>query len=426
MDTVPHMPCPGSGTESFHLRGGELWCEEAPVAELAARFGTPLYVYSAATMTRRYRAVRSAFGPEAHVCYAVKANSNLSILRHFAALGSGFDLVSGGELQRLVAAGVPTRGAVFAGVAKQAWEVELALDAGILMFQVESPHEVGLLEAAGARRGVRIPVGLRLNPDVDPDTHAYISTGRKDGKFGTDIARAGELVERIAASQFLSLQGYHVHLGSQLRSIEPYLEAFDRVAAFMAASPVRSKGVRYYNLGGGFGIGYGKGEPLDVAALAASLLPRIRGLGLLPIVEPGRYLVGDAGALVTAVLGEKQGGSTRFLLVDAAMNDLLRPALYQAEHPMVPVRAPDRPVARYDVVGPVCESGDFLARGRELAGLEPGELLAVLGAGAYGSSMASHYNTRRRPAEVLVSGATVQLIRRREPLERLWADEVDL
>lgn len=426
METAPHTPCPGSGTPSLHLRAGALWCEDAPVSELASRFGTPLYVYSAATMTQRYRAVRTAFGPDAHVCYAVKANSNLSILRHFAALGAGFDLVSGGELQRLLAAGVPTGGAVFAGVAKQPWEIDAALNAGILLFQVESPHEVGLLEAAGARRGVRVPVAVRLNPDVDPGTHAYISTGRKDSKFGTDLSLAGELVDRILASPSLALQGYHVHLGSQLRTIEPYLQAFERVAAFMAASPARRAGVRYYNLGGGFGIGYGKGEPLDVAALAATLLPRIRALGLVPVVEPGRYLVGDAGVLVTSVLGEKLGGSTRYLLVDAAMNDLLRPSLYQAEHPLVPVHTRGRPSTRFDVVGPVCESGDFLARGRELEHLEPGELLAVLGAGAYGSSMASHYNSRRRPAEVLVSGATVQLIRRREPMERLWADEVDL
>lgn len=426
MDPDRHTPCPGSGSSSFHLRDGALWCEEAPVSELASRFGTPLYVYSGATMTERYRAVRNAFGADAHVCYAVKANSNLSVLRHFAALGAGFDLVSGGELQRLRAAGVPTRGAVFAGVAKQSWEVEAAMDAGILMFQVESPHEVALLEAAGARRGVRVPVGVRLNPDVDPGTHAYISTGRKDSKFGTDISRAGELVDRVAGSAHLSLQGYHVHLGSQLLSTAPYLEAFDRVAAFMAGSPRRREGVRFYNLGGGFGIGYGKGQPLDVAALAEALLPRIRSLGLTPVVEPGRYLVGDAGILVTSVLGEKQSGTTHYLLVDAAMNDLLRPSLYQAEHPLQPVHPRGRAPARYDVVGPVCESGDFLARGRELERLEPGELLAVLGTGAYGSSMASHYNTRRRPAEVLVCGATVQLVRRREPLERLWADEVDL
>ncbi|MBK8098857.1 MAG: diaminopimelate decarboxylase [Planctomycetes bacterium] len=422
--SVPdRSPCAASGHPSFHYRGGELYCEDVAVAALVARFGSPLYAYSAAAITDRYATVRSAFGADAHVCYAVKANSNLSLLRHLDALGAGFDLVSGGELARLQAAGISAGQAVFAGVAKEPWEIEAALAAGIMLFNVESPHEIELLAAAGRARGVRVPVALRLNPDVDANTHAHLTTARKDVKFGVDLARAGTVVERITSDPYLQLRGYHVHLGSQLRAIEPWLAAFDRVAAFMAADPRRREGVQWYDLGGGFGIAYGQGEPLDVGALAAQLLPRIVAHGLRPIVEPGRYLIGDAGMLVTAVSGRKVGGATAFLLVDAAMNDLLRPALYQAEHPMAPVRATDAASEIVDVVGPVCETGDFLARKRALPALQRGDLLAVFGAGAYGSAMASNYNTRPRPGEVLVDGERVRLIRRRQRLEQLWEDE---
>jgi diaminopimelate decarboxylase len=271
---------------------------------------------------------------------------------------------------------------------------------------------------------VRVPVSLRLNPDVDAGTHAYITTGRHDTKFGVDLPQAGALVEQIAADPALRLCGYHVHLGSQLQGVGPYEQAFERVAAFMDGAAVRRAGIAHYDLGGGFAIGYGQGEPFDVEALAAAMLPRLAARGLTAMVEPGRFLVGDAGALVTAVIGGKRAGATEFVLVDAAMNDLLRPALYGAEHPIAPVR--DRPaVRRVDVVGPVCESADFLAHCRLLPALQGGDLLAVLGAGAYGASMAGNYNSRRRPAEVLVDGGSVRLIRRREAFDRLWADEVE-
>lgn len=421
-----HRPCPGSGAAAFHYRGAGLYCEDVELETLAERFGTPLYVYSQAAMTERYQAVRTAFGKDAHVCYAVKANPNLSVLRHFAALGSGFDLVSGGELKRLQAAGIATRGAVFAGVAKQAWEIDAAISAGILFFNLESPHEVALLAAAGRQRGVRVPVALRLNPDVDSGTHAYIKTGDRTAKFGVDLATAGELVEQVVREPNLKLSGYHVHLGSQLRSPEPYLQALTKVAEFLGGASLRREGITWYDLGGGFGLGYGQGATFDAAALARAILPRLQTLGLQPVLEPGRFLVGDAGVLLTTVLGEKATSGRRFLLVDAAMNDLLRPALYQAEHPMAPLHDQGRNEAVFDVVGPVCETGDFLARQRRLPAVSAGERLAVLGAGAYGAAMAFNYNSRPRPAEVMVHGAQVRLVRRREAIDNQWRDEVDL
>ena len=418
------QPCVGSGTPEFHRRGGALYCEEVSLAQLAADHGTPLYVYSLAALQRRLTAVRDAFGLDATVCYAVKANGSLALLRAVHAGGAGFDVVSGGELRRVQAAGLPTDKVVFAGVAKERWEIEAAAAAGILAFHVESPHELPLLASVGAQLHTPLRVMLRLNPDVDPGTHAYISTGKKENKFGVSLAAAGGVVEAIARSPWLQLVGYHVHLGSQLRSVDPYVQALAKVEAFVDGDPQRARGIRHYDLGGGFGIGYGSGEPLDVHAVAAALLPRLRARGWQPIVEPGRYLVGDAGVLVTKVLGDKPQGGTHFLLVDAAMNDLMRPALYQAEHPIVPVQPRSGPLQTVDVVGPVCETGDFLGKRRELPPCQPGDLLAVLAAGAYGASMASNYNTRRRPAEVLVDGARARLVRARETFEQLLQNEV--
>ncbi|MEZ5967316.1 MAG: diaminopimelate decarboxylase [Planctomycetota bacterium] len=417
-----------SGSRAFAARDGELWCEAVRVADLADRFGTPLYVYSRATMVERFARVRAAFGPDAHVCYAVKANANLGVLRVFAEQGAGFDLVSRGELRRLQAAGIAPSRAVMAGVAKDADDIEEAVQAGIFLFNVESPHELPLLAAAAARAGRRVPVALRANPDVDAHTHAHISTGKKENKFGFDLPALAGIVAEVRRSPHLDLAGYHVHLGSQLRSSEPYLAAFAKIEAFLDAAPAHRQGLRYYDLGGGFGIGYGDpGAVLDVEGLAQALLPRLRARGLAPIVEPGRFLVADAGVLVTRVLGIKAGTERDFVLVDAAMNDLLRPALYAAHHPIAPVRggesaASPRPV---DVVGPVCESGDFLGRERHLPPLADGDLLAVFSTGAYGVSMASNYNSRRRPAEVMVDGDVVRLVRRRESFADLWAAEVE-
>lgn len=396
------------------------------MSRLAERFGTPLYVYSLATIQERLGRVRAAFGPGAVVCYAVKANGTLGVLQALHAAGAGFDVVSGGELRRVQAAGLPTTGVVFAGVGKQRWEVEAAAAADILFFNVESLHELPLLAAAGASLGRPLRVALRLNPDVDAGTHAYISTGRGENKFGIALAQAGEAVDAILREPWLRLAGYHVHLGSQLRRVEPYAEALRRVGAFVDADPQRRGGVTHYDLGGGFGIAGADGAALDVAAVAAALLPTLQARGWTPVVEPGRWLVGDAGVLLTTVLGGKDQGGRSFAIVDAAMNDLMRPALYQAEHPIVAVRPRPGPVHVVDVVGPVCETGDFLGRARPLGPLQPGDLLAVLAAGAYGASMASNYNTRRRPAEVLVDGRTARLIRARESFEHLFANEVDL
>ncbi len=426
MTSHDRSPCPGAGSPAFHLRGGELWCEDVPVARLAQHFGTPLYVYAKAALHERIAAVRSAFGTSAHVCYAVKANANLSLLREVHAAGAGFDLVSGGELRRLQAAGLPAGGAVFAGVGKERWEIEAAIAAGILFFNVETEYELPLLAASAAAAGTRVPVALRLNPDVDAGTHAYISTGKRENKFGIALSRAGAVVDAIVAEPSLRLAGYHVHLGSQVRAVAPYATALERVLQFADGAAVRADGVTHYDLGGGFGIAYGHGEALDVAAVARARRPLLQARGWTPVVEPGRYLVGDAGILVTAVLGEKPQGGTHFVLVDAAMNDLLRPALYHAEHPIVPVAPHPGATRVVDVVGPVCETGDFLGKGRTLPPCRAGDLLAVLGAGAYGASMASNYNSRRRAAEVLVDGKVARLIRRRETFEQLFANEVDV
>lgn len=423
----PTQIFPGSGSDHFHLVDGEMHCEGLAIAALAERFGTPLYVYSRAAMEDRFDAVRDAFGADARICYAVKANPNLSVLRVFGERGASFDVVSGGELARVRAAGFDTSEVVFAGVGKTRAEMDEALRADILAFHVESAVEIDVLEDLARERGVSAPVALRLNPDVDVDTHAYISTGRKQDKFGLDLATAAGLVERIARSSSLRLRGYHVHLGSQLKDPKPYARALDRIEAFVDEASVRGEGVEYLDVGGGFGIAYGTGEACDVRAVAHAVVDRIRARGWRPTTEPGRFLVGDAGVLVSRVLARKDGGDKGFLVCDAAMNDLIRPALYGAHHPVGAVRDPDRAPAPIpvDVVGPVCESGDFLARSASLPPMVEGDLLAVLAAGAYGASMASNYNSRPRPAEVMVDGGDVTVCRRRETYEDLYRAEID-
>jgi diaminopimelate decarboxylase len=419
---------PGSGSDQFHLVDGEMHCEGVSIRALAERFGTPLYVYSRASMEERFDAVRSAFGADARICYAVKANPNLAVLKVFGERGASFDVVSGGELARVQAAGFDTSEVVFAGVGKTRAEMDEALRAGILAFHVESAVEIEVLDDLARARGVTAPVALRLNPDVDVDTHAYISTGRKQDKFGLDLESAGRLVERIASSPALRLCGYHVHLGSQLKDPAPYARALDRVEAFVDAASVRAEGIEYFDVGGGFGIAYGAGGTVcDVGAVAAAVVDRIRARGWRPTTEPGRFLVGDAGVLVTRVLARKDGGDKGFLVCDAAMNDLIRPALYGAHHPVGTVRDPARPSGPLpvDVVGPVCESGDFLARSVSLPPMVEGDLLAVLAAGAYGASMASNYNSRPRPAEVMVDRGGVTVCRRRETYADLYRAELE-
>jgi len=408
----------------YHYRDGRLFCEQVDVVRLCERHETPLYIYSRAAMMERFESLRQAFGEQAHICYALKSNGNLSLLRLFHGLGAGFDVVSGGELMRLQAAGIPTNKAVFAGVGKEEWEIRAALKSGILFFNLESRQEVGLLRSVGRDLDQQVPVAVRLNPNVDAGTHDYIATGRKQDKFGLDLDAAGEVVKKIADDDHLSLVGYHVHLGSNVRSSDPYLAAFDRVEAFLNGADERRTGLRFYDLGGGFGISYGDGGgAMDVSDLGKRLLPRLKALGLTPVLEPGRYLTADAGILVTRVLGSKRSGNHSFLVVDAAMNDLIRPALYGAEHPVAPVMQSSGRLRPQDVVGPICESGDFLAKQRQLPEMRRGDLLAVFATGAYGFSMASNYNTRRRPAEVLVDGTEARLIRRRESFPDLWAHE---
>ncbi len=410
----------------FAYREGQLHCEAVALADLAQRFDTPLYVYSQQAMADRFALLRTAFGDSSHICYAVKSNSNLQILKLFHDLGAGFDLVSGGELKRLQAVGLPSNQAVFAGVGKESWEIRDALQAGLLFFNVESEYELALLEEQGKVLGRPIQVALRLNVDLDAGTHTYIATARKEDKFGLDLVTAGKLVRRIAASDSLDLVGYHVHLGSLLRQVSPYLEAFSRVEEFMDGEACRSEGLKYYDLGGGFGVSYGDGKGiLDVQDLGRQLLPRLAARGLTPVLEPGRFLTADAGILLCKVLGSKSSGQHHFTLVDAAMTELIRPALYGAKHPIAPVAESSAATYPQDVVGPVCESGDFLAKAYPLPAMQRGDLLAVFAAGAYGFSMASNYNSRRRPAEVLVHGEQVRPIRRRESFADLWAEELE-
>jgi diaminopimelate decarboxylase len=398
-----------------------LHCEQIPLSELAKEYGTPLYVYSASTICNRFQAFDAAFSSAPHlICYSVKANSNLSILRMLGKLGSGYDIVSGGELERVLAA--DKRGAarvVFSGVGKTAPEMDLALRSGILMFNVESSSEVELLAERASKLRKRARVAIRVNPDVFAETHPYISTGLHRHKFGVPIEEARGLYRTIAGHRYLTASGISVHIGSQITSVGPFGDAMQRVADFVRT--LRSDGhqIEFVDAGGGLGIQYHEssldGFPEKARAYADSVLKPLAGLRLTLLLEPGRSIVGPAGLLLTRVLYHKQNDGKQFLIVDAAMNDLIRPSLYSAHHDIVPVdRTSSRKKATYDVVGPICETGDFFARDRELPSTVQGELLAILDAGAYGMSITSNYNTRSRPPEVLVEGKNVKLIRRRE------------
>ena len=396
--------------------------------DIAAAAGTPCYVYSAGLVRDRLRRVREAFdGLELGVRYAIKANGNGALLRLLVAEGAGFDIVSGGELQRAQRAGADPASIVFAGVGKQEWEIRDALRAGIGVFNVEGEAELERLAALAKAEQANAKIALRVNPDVGVETHAYITTGKKENKFGVDLETASRLVPRVHDDAHLSLHAYHVHLGSLLLEAEPYLEAARRVLDFMDADEGHRRGVRAYDMGGGFGSsGPFSDEILDLATLGAGMRELLAPRGLELLTEPGRFLIGDAGVLLTRVLYEKHGKAKDFVIVDAAMNDLIRPALYQAEHEVRPVQLGaadrERPV---DVVGPVCESADFLALGRKLPPLDEGQLLAIFSAGAYSASMASNYNSRPVAPEVLSDQGQARLVRRRQELEELWAGECD-
>ena len=412
-------------------RSRELHAEQISLSRLAERFGTPLYVYSAAAIRERYRTFDNAFRDIDHtVCYSVKANSNLSILKLLAKLGSGFDIVSGGELERVnAAAKKATSSVVFSGVGKLADEIDQALKTGILLFNVESPAELDLLAARAAHLRKPANFAIRVNPDVAAKTHPYIATGLHEHKFGVPWRDAPELYRCGAGKKHLRARGVSVHIGSQITDISGFGEAMERVASLVGALRTKGHDIRYIDAGGGLGIPYSPSTDYDFAAearrYAKAITHPLRNLDLHLLLEPGRAIVAPAGALITRVIYRKRNNGKKFLIVDAAMNDLIRPSLYNAYHEIVPVIAPrTRNVETVDVVGPVCESGDFFARGREIPAVEEGDLLAILDAGAYGMSLASNYNTRPRAAEVLVEGKRARLIRKRETVADLLAPEM--
>jgi diaminopimelate decarboxylase len=419
------MTTPPARDGAFTWRDGRLYAEGCDVAALASRFGTPLYVYSRAAITAAYRGYAAALdGRDGLVCYAMKANSSLAVLDVLNRLGAGFDIVSGGELARVLAAGGSASRVVFSGVGKSEAEIAQALAADILCFNVESAAELDRIDAVAGRLGCRARVSLRVNPDVDARTHPYISTGLRDNKFGIDIDSAQQLYRTAAKRPAIEVVGIDCHIGSQITEIAPYLDAADRVLDLVEALGRDGIRLRHIDFGGGLGIRYRDEMPPAASELVQALLQRVdaRGLGHHTVLfEPGRSLVGGAGILVTRVEYLKHG-VRNFAIVDAAMNDLLRPTLYDAWMEVVPVQPRAAAVRTYDIVGPVCESGDWLARDRELA-LAAGDLVAVLDAGAYGMTMSSNYNARPRAAEVMVDGSGAHEIRRRETVAELYAAE---
>lgn len=408
-----------------------LYCGKVSLESLVRRYGTPLYVYSADQIAERLALFQRALAGREHlVCYAVKANSALAILKLLADRGAGFDIVSGGELERVLAAVPDAAGrVVFSGVGKTAAEIDLALQADILEFNVESEAELDLLTARSRKLMRPARFALRVNPDVFADTHPYISTGLREHKFGIDIRRARAIYKRAAGNRWLIPNGVSVHIGSQIRSAQPFGQAMMRIRKLVDQLKREGIALKSVDAGGGLGIDY-HGGPFDAAARVAEYASAIEhalaGFDGRLLIEPGRFLVAQAGALVARVLNVKRNGKKTFVITDAAMNDLIRPALYQAHHDVVPVRPRSGAARAVDVVGPVCESGDFFARDRKLAPIEPGDLVALLDAGAYGMSQSSNYNTRMRPAEVLVEGSKARLIRRRETMADLLAPELGL
>jgi len=413
--------------DHFAYRDGELHAEEVPLREIAECHGTPAYVYSRATLERHWRAFDAAFADRSHlVCYAVKANSNLAVLNVLARLGSGFDIVSVGELERVLAAGGDPRRVVFSGVGKRADEMARALEVGIRCFNVESVPELARLEEVAAAHGVQAPVALRVNPDVDAKTHPYISTGLRENKFGIDIAQAEDIYRRAADSAHLAVSGIDCHIGSQLTELAPFLDALDRVLELLGRLRDAGIAIDHLDLGGGLGVRYRDETPPEPGDYAAALAQRLGDLDCELFVEPGRAIAANAGVLLTRVEYLKRTEARNFAIVDAAMNDLLRPALYQAWQEIVTVEQhPEGETDTWDLVGPVCETGDFLGKERRLT-LREGSPLVVRSAGAYGFTMASNYNSRPRPPELLVDGERVHLARPRETFDDLFGREAVL
>ena len=424
----------------FHYVGPNLHCESVDLAAIAQLHGTPTYVYSAATMADNYaRLQKGLAGLDLQICYAMKANSNLAVLRHFANLGAGFDLVSGGEIRRVIAAGADVKRSVFAGVGKSEAEIALALENGVFAFHVESEPELKRISHVAGRLGLKAPIAIRVNPDVDAHTHAKITTGKSDNKFGIPLAAAAAAYEAAARYPHLELKGVQMHIGSQLTSVAPFVEAVRKIAPFVAELKAKH-GIKYFSIGGGMGIVYkdalASGQqawwdaqpadqrPLTPETYGAALTPLLQPLGLKILLEHGRFMVGNAGVLLARVEHLKRGAGKNFLVVDAAMNDLIRPAMYESFHEIVPLhRDTTRRALTADIVGPICESGDCFAKDRQIQELGEGEFLALMSAGAYGYAMASRYNTRPAAAEVLVHGSAFDLVNARETFEQMTGNE---
>ena len=429
---------------SFHYRAGHLFCEDVDLTVAAEKFGTPLYIYSAGTVLDHYIRLGAALAPLDHlICYAVKANSNRTILKLLADAGAGFDIVSGGELFRALKAGADPAKCTFAGVGKRREEIEYALDRGVYSFNVESEAELDYINEIASGKSQRAPIALRINPDVAAETHAYISTGKSENKFGIGLDRAAQIYERASKMPGVAIRGVQMHIGSQITEAKPFAAAIEKIALLVRELKSKYK-IQFFSVGGGMGIIYRRalesgsgtwwhehdGEPsaFSVRDYANTIVPPLRELGVRILVEPGRFLVGNAGVLLTRVLYIKETGRKKFAIIDAGMNDLIRPALYESYHQIVPVVQPSmsrNKTEKMDIVGPVCESGDFFGQDREMPELRPGDLLAVMSAGAYGFVMASNYNSRPLPAEALVRGDQVALIRKRQTVEDLVGDEID-
>ncbi len=410
-------------SEHFHYQDNQLYAEGVSLEDIASRFGTPCYVYSRAALTEGFRQFSDALKGRDHlVCYAVKANANLAVLNLFARLGAGFDIVSGGELQRVIAAGGDARKVVFSGVGKTESEMRMALEAGILCFNVESAGELDRLNEVAGSMGKNAAISLRVNPDVDAKTHPYISTGLKQNKFGVAYTEAIALYRKANAMPNLRVTGMDCHIGSQLTEISPFIAAIEKVLLLVDELAGEGIGLEHLDLGGGLGIRYHDETPPAISEYIAALLSAVQGRTQKLILEPGRVLVGNAGLLLTTVEYIKRGEEKNFAIVDAAMNDLMRPALYDAYHEILPVVREEIASQTYEIVGPICETGDFLGHARKLA-IAPQSRLAIMSAGAYGMSMSSNYNTRPRPAEVMVGGVGIHLVRERETVLQLYAGE---
>jgi diaminopimelate decarboxylase len=427
---------------SFHHRDGRLHCEDVDLEQLAQEFGTPLYVYSAGTILDHYRRLKDALGDlDSLICYAVKANSNRAILRLLADEGAGFDIVSGGELFRVLAAGGNGARCTFAGVGKSRDEIEYALSEKVYCFNVESEAELDHINCIAGARGTRAPIALRINPDVEAGAHKYVSTGRSENKFGIGLERAGAVYEKAADLPHISIRGVQMHIGSQITEAQPFADAVAKVAP-IALDLKKRYGIEFISIGGGMGIIYkralesgsgkwwhehgGEASAFNVEAYSRAVLPPLQSLGLRVLLEPGRFLVGNAGILLTRVCYIKQAEKKKFVIVDAGMNDLIRPALYQSYHEIVPVQqSASDSRETVDVVGPVCESGDFFAQDRDLSEFHEGDLAAIMSAGAYGFVMASNYNSRPFPSEVLVRGKEFSLVRERQTYTDLVRGEKD-